>query len=334
MLILKVTFDNSAQAENLANFPVLVKLSSSNFDFTKAKTNGEDIRFTDSNGTTELSDEIESWSAAGQAAVIWVKVPQIDLSSATDYIYAYYGNASASDGQAATSVWTNGYVGVWHMKQDPSGGAPQILDSTSNAYHGTNAGGLLAGDLVTGYIGNALEFDGAGDDYFTLPDIISNFSANNGTFEAWTQAVGASNGFISGLGDASQTSHYPYSGADDYIDTFRSSRVGFNDGGFVKSNWHYLTIKTTSGGDWVMAQNLNVVNTTAATNISITTIPKIGQTTGANWSYVGAVDELRLSNVARSNAWLAAQYKSTNNTFNTFGAENEVPSPLSNSGNL
>src|SRR3990167_916117 len=47
-----ITFDNSAQAENLTNFPVLVKLSSSNFDFTKAQSAGQDIRFTDSDGTT------------------------------------------------------------------------------------------------------------------------------------------------------------------------------------------------------------------------------------------------------------------------------------------
>src|SRR3989344_1075888 len=40
----KITFDNSAQAENLTNFPVLVKLSSSNFDFTKAQSAGQDIR--------------------------------------------------------------------------------------------------------------------------------------------------------------------------------------------------------------------------------------------------------------------------------------------------
>ena len=29
----KITFDNSAQAENLTNFPVLIKLDSSNFDY-------------------------------------------------------------------------------------------------------------------------------------------------------------------------------------------------------------------------------------------------------------------------------------------------------------
>jgi len=33
----KLTFDNSGQTESLTNFPVLVKLTSSNFDFSKVK---------------------------------------------------------------------------------------------------------------------------------------------------------------------------------------------------------------------------------------------------------------------------------------------------------
>jgi len=35
---------------NLSNYQVLIELDSSNFNFEHAQTNGEDIRFTDSNG--------------------------------------------------------------------------------------------------------------------------------------------------------------------------------------------------------------------------------------------------------------------------------------------
>lgn len=55
----KITFDNSAQAENLVNFPVLVKLNSSRIDYSKTQDAGQDIRFTDSDGTTLLPYEIE-----------------------------------------------------------------------------------------------------------------------------------------------------------------------------------------------------------------------------------------------------------------------------------
>ena len=51
----KLTFNNAAQSANLTNFPVMVTLSADNFDFKQAKSAGEDIRFTDSDGTTLLS---------------------------------------------------------------------------------------------------------------------------------------------------------------------------------------------------------------------------------------------------------------------------------------
>jgi len=112
----KLTFDNSGQSENLSDFPVLVALTSSNFDFNKAKDNGEDIRFVDSDDSAELKYEIEKWDKTNQKAWIWVKVPQIDGSSSTDYIWMYYGNSGASDNQDAANAWDANYISVWHLK--------------------------------------------------------------------------------------------------------------------------------------------------------------------------------------------------------------------------
>ncbi len=53
----------------------------------------DDLRFTLSNGTTELNYWTESVSA-GVSAVVWVKVPSLAIGDNT--IYMYYGNASAS----------------------------------------------------------------------------------------------------------------------------------------------------------------------------------------------------------------------------------------------
>ena len=55
----KLTIDSTKVNSSLTNFPVSVQLKSSNFDFTKAKTNGDDIRFTSSDGTTLLKFERE-----------------------------------------------------------------------------------------------------------------------------------------------------------------------------------------------------------------------------------------------------------------------------------
>ena len=123
----KITFDNSAQAENLTNFPVLVKLDSTKIDYSNTQDSGQDIRFTDSDGTTLLSYEIEEWNETATSS-IWVKVPQIDASSNTDHIYMYYGNTAATDGQGATSVWGQNFKGVWHMK-DEAGAVSETIAS-------------------------------------------------------------------------------------------------------------------------------------------------------------------------------------------------------------
>ncbi|HDH07005.1 MAG TPA: DUF2341 domain-containing protein, partial [Thermoproteales archaeon] len=91
----EVTIDNTSNSNNLIDYQVKVTLNSTNFDFSKAKSDGADIRFTDDDGTTLLNHWIEKWDASGEEAIIWVKVPSIPASS-NRTIYLYYGNSNAS----------------------------------------------------------------------------------------------------------------------------------------------------------------------------------------------------------------------------------------------
>jgi uncharacterized repeat protein (TIGR01451 family) len=86
---------------SLTYYQVLVTLDSSNFNFSRAKNDGSDIRFTHSDGTTELKYWIESWDSGNQLAYIWVRVPS--LGNGNTNIYLYYNNPQAtavSDGVA------------------------------------------------------------------------------------------------------------------------------------------------------------------------------------------------------------------------------------------
>jgi uncharacterized repeat protein (TIGR01451 family) len=94
-------------------YQVLVTLDSSNFDFSLAKTDGSDVRFTNSNGTTELKYWIESWSSASQLAYVWVRVTS--LASGDTTIYLYYNNpaaTSASDGTATFDFFDDRFCGI------------------------------------------------------------------------------------------------------------------------------------------------------------------------------------------------------------------------------
>lgn len=84
-----ITITNELE-EELINYQIKITLDSTNFDFTKAKPNGEDIRFYSSDGW-ELSYWIEKWDSVSGEAVVWVKVPYIPAESSTQ-IYMYYGD--------------------------------------------------------------------------------------------------------------------------------------------------------------------------------------------------------------------------------------------------
>ena len=161
-------------------------------NYTRTQSLGQDLRFVDSDGTP-LAYEIEDWNTGG--SYVWVKVPQIDAGSTTDSIWMYYDNGSIGDAQNPGAVWSNGYVGVWHMDQNP--GASQILDSTTYLNHGT-ANDMALGDLQPGRIGDGLYFDGstgATGDYIRVPSNGTDELSISGaspqlTLEAWVKRTG------------------------------------------------------------------------------------------------------------------------------------------------
>ena len=86
----------------LKNYQVLIVLTPDNFDYSKAKKDGSDIRFADSDGVTLLKYWIETWEYRGESK-IWVKVPEIPANG-EKIIYMYYGNPDASSLSSLTDV--------------------------------------------------------------------------------------------------------------------------------------------------------------------------------------------------------------------------------------
>ena len=96
----KILFDNSGQSAKI-NASVLLRLNSGNFHFLEVQEDGRDLRFIDSDGHTQLQYFIDTFSRSQQDAVVWVKVPQIDADSSTDYVWMYYSNSNADANQVA-----------------------------------------------------------------------------------------------------------------------------------------------------------------------------------------------------------------------------------------
>ncbi|MBY0554948.1 DUF2341 domain-containing protein [bacterium] len=182
---IRIDINNLDQAAAFTNQPVLVTLDSSIINYAHFKTNGADVRFVASDDLTTLDYEIERWDATNaDTSQVWVRIPSITASSEKDYIYMYYNNPAASDAQNKTGVWTS-YWAVWHLNENPSGVAPQYLDSTASARNGTAS--PTAPTRIVGVIGDSANLSN-GADYITINTNLQPIIGNSSTFSCWMRS--------------------------------------------------------------------------------------------------------------------------------------------------
>jgi hypothetical protein len=166
-LYLNTTASGAGVSQNIAGFPVIVRLTKDNFNFAQANAGGTDIRFSRSD-TIRLPYEIERWDPVAGLAEVWVRVDSIFGNDSTQFITMYWGNAHATDSSSGAAVFdtSNGFIGVWHMNENPSTGAVSIKDRTVNAHDATPFGSMTSANSIEGATGKALP------ETFQFPEII------------------------------------------------------------------------------------------------------------------------------------------------------------------
>jgi len=333
----KITIDKSKIDADLTDFPVLVKLTSSNFDFSKANSDGFDLRFTSSDGTTLLKYERERHDATNKLAEYWVKIPSIS-STANTIFYLYYRVEDTDDGADPTNVWDSNFKGVWHMKDLTTS---TIEDSTSNNNDGTKkaANEPIQAD---GQIAKAQSFDGT-DDYINLGRPASLNLTSAWTLEAWVKPTSSPNG--SGIITEA------FSG-----DNIVQYELGF---GMPAARPRRLMTGFFHSGAWSLAEDsvdistnqwIHIIGTWDGTTLRVY---KNGASVGSNvpgrssqagsesfWIgrrhdtytsasfFPGLIDEVRISNTCRSAAWIKASYNSENNSLVSYGAEEGIDNAI------
>jgi hypothetical protein len=320
----RVSFDNSKQKSALVDFPALIVVKTGRIDYAATANNGADLRFVDPDGKL-LAYEIERWNAKG-SSFIWVKVPQIDGASAVDYIWLYYGNGTAKDGQQAATVWSNGYQAVWHLHNN-------LNDSSAQGQNATN----VKSTNGVGKIADGQRLNGT-DQY-----IDTNYTKNpsSWTTSAWVRgeaAPAAKKGpknAISGplmKEESFQLTwdhHDPYFRAGASLKTTNTGWRATPFGTLTAKTWHLLAA-TYDGAALRAYQDGKYIGQVAATGSPVTRSDsaKIGRhcyRTDVHPYLNGTVDEVRIAHVVRSTDWLAAQHLSMSDTFATFGPEQKLP---------
>lgn len=187
-----ITINNYQVEKTLTNYQVRIRIDSTNFDYSHAKLDGGDIRFTSSNGTTLLNYYIEKYNQSPKISYVWVKFPTIP-SSGQITCYLYYGNSSASsasnyDNTMSKFVTDTSTLALWHC-DDKAGSS--VFDYSGNGKNLTLRNGVTWDSQDGGNFGNSnpavkfsegssLIFNGAN---YAIDTLHANIS--EGTLELW-----------------------------------------------------------------------------------------------------------------------------------------------------
>lgn len=334
----QVTIDYTkvSGGSNLSNFTVLVNVTDAELKHTSSggmvgKTDGSDILFTASDGITKLSHEIEKYDGTAGQLIAWVKVPTLSATANTKLLL-YYGNAAASDQQDKPGSWDSNTKGTWHLKENPTGTAPQMKDSTSSAYNGTSGGSQVAGDSQAGKIANALNFDGSNDVVDAGSAANINNLTNNFTVSAWVKPAALS-GVQRVIGSSRTTTNNGWgfgpNGTDLRFTTYLVKDYDLASVGLATNTWQKIDAVMSSNNVtfYVNGVNKGTVTHTTGGNASTDDNLLIGNSTFTGSSnpaeqFNGLIDELKVSNTPRSAGWITTEYNNQNSpgTFSTIGA--------------
>ena len=329
-----IEIDHNKVVATLTNFPVLISITDTDL-MDDAQNDGDDIAFF--LGTTQLAHEIESFKGTTGELQAWVKVTS--LSSDTSItIYMYYGNATCESQENVEAVWDDNFKMVQHLNE--TSGIHK--DSTLNGNDGAPIG---VTQTAIGKIDGADDFDGT-NDYVNCGSKTSLDITGDITIETWAK----SDSFASWSEIVSKRDDKPTQSANyDLRFGHHGTSALYNQIQFYwrNGNWQvYTTDSTYTTGAWyhivatregtdlpkiyvngVLAGGTctfgNCNNAMLADTNDLNLGAGIDSNGNYNWIFDGIIDEVRISDTARSADWIETSYNNQNDpsSFITVGDE-------------
>ena len=300
------TPQGAAINESLGRTALLVRLHTGNFTFDGVKEDGADLRFVAADDKTVLNHQIESFDPLMGMALIWVDVPKVEGGQRQD-IWMYYGNQKAAASGNGQLTFDPSYTALYHFD-----GASDTPARDTTAYG--NTAQSATGAAIDGVIGRALQFNGQP---LLLPASPSLQQVAGGafTFSAWLrqdQAPGeqvllarreGANRLLVGVNQG-----VPF--VD--IDGQRSAATQALSPG----QWQHLALSAEGAKVTLylngreaasLAVALPAFNSATAIGADLPVVVAVENPDSSVYQgFVGAIDELRLSKVARPAALLLA----------------------------
>ncbi|HEX8373517.1 MAG TPA: DUF2341 domain-containing protein [Chthoniobacterales bacterium] len=287
----KITVDAKTIPEPIGGSAVLVRLHEGNFQFLSAKEDGSDIRFVAGDDKTPLAYHIEKYDSLLNEAFVWVKVPDLKPGAATD-VWLYYGNAGekATKADDAKGTYDADTTLVYHFAEKTTPPA----DVSASALTATTAALPVEGSLI----GSGARFDGTKP--VTIPAGVN--TAGAFTLSAWIKpSTLAANAILFSRRDATNALLV---GLDNGVPFVEVTAAGTTTRSTATAEpvavniWRHLAIVST-GTEFTVYLDGTSAATLAAAAPALTTEATLG-----GEGFVGEVDELQISKVARSIGFL------------------------------
>ncbi len=291
----------------VAQAPVLVRLHTGNFDFANTKDDGGDIRFLAEDDKTPLKYHIEKYDPVNEMALIWVQAPKLEAGKAAT-IYLYSGNSKTSKADDAANTYDANMVAVYHFGEKD--GLPK--DSTGN----NNNPNQFAAKLGEGaLIGGGATFDGQGGMTVAASPSLKIVASQGVTVSAWIKMdVPQANAILFQQLDGAKSIVLGIEAGKLYASTDASSTPKTAE--VVPSAWHHVALTI---GQSLLSLYLDgkEVGTAAAPIADMQGDISVGK------GYTGSIDELEVSNIARSADWIkvAAKGQGQDSLLMTYGED-------------
>ena len=344
----RLTIDHNDIDAPLTNFPVLVYLSNSSginnndvtfiFDELQSNANHLKIAITTSD-CIECYVEVEKWDQANEQAWLWVRVPSISNTTDTE-LHLYYDRTHAdnttyvgdTNSTPAEMVWDSNFVLVQHLGENST----VVHDSTANNNDGTNQPSPNNAIYnASGEINGCYSFTDA--DRIQMPNSSSLDITDNITLETFVYLNDKSDAkFIVKDDPLDIGGPGCYNLQQELRGGVPSLELQLDLGG----SWVRASYATYNTGEWLYVvgtydrttMRLYMNGTQVATNPQTTAISSrtvnmaLGNRaddTGTSYDLNGLLDEARISNTARSAAWIGASRESGIDDLIYFGPEEE-----------
>jgi biopolymer transport protein ExbB len=284
--------------------PVLIRLHDGDFRFADAKSDGTDLRFIASDDKTPLAFHIEKFDSLLNEAFIWVNVPDLKPGTKTTF-WLYYGNGGpkALKIESAKDTYDAETVLVYHFNEK---GQPSY-DFTGHGNGAESAGVTADGSLI----GSGLRLDGK--TAVTIPGSSSLSWSDGGslTWSAWVKfGAPQSNAILFSRRDGGR---FFLIGADSGVPfvaySSQGSAIRSSAGSPVAPNsWHHIAVIAFSGKSTLYVDGEAYGE--AAAPLPAMNVPLViggdGSAVASGTGFVGEMDELEISSIARPVGFLKA----------------------------